>query len=166
MLQTTAHAYIVTDDQILGGEPIIAMYAIYTCENVEELKGEEDDGMVGLNEAEELLRQLREDERVEFERVKNLRNGIRSGRSSSTRGRNVFCQAGRYQQLMLVDDSRHIITRDVPAILKLLRCSKDEPTQRLDANHNRLVSQVRAAFAREARQQCVEQQHTASLFGS
>ena len=23
MLQTTAHAYIVTDDQILGGEPII-----------------------------------------------------------------------------------------------------------------------------------------------
>lgn len=24
MLQTTAHAYIVTDDQILGGEPIIS----------------------------------------------------------------------------------------------------------------------------------------------
>jgi superfamily II DNA or RNA helicase len=139
-----------------------AMYAIYTGDHVEELE-EDDDGMVGLNEAEELLRQLREDDPAEYERIMQLRDGIRSGRSSSAKERVILCQAGHYQQLMLVDDEGNCVSRDVPTILKLLRCGKDEPTVSIDRKHNRLVSQAKASFAREAWQRRVEQQHTVSL---
>lgn len=139
-----------------------AMYAIYTGEAAEVLE-DEDDGMLGLNEAEELLRQLRQDDPEEYERIAHLRNGIRSGRSSVTKGRVVFCQSGQYRQLMLVDDHGAILTREVSAILKMLRCTKDEPALPIDVHHNRIVSGVKAAFAREAWQRRVEQQHTASL---
>jgi len=138
------------------------MYAIYTGENVEELEND-DEGMAGLNEAEELLRQLREDNPIEYERIANLRNGIRSGRAGSSKGRVVFCQAGRYQQLMLLDERGDIITRDVPTVLKVLRCSKDELGQPVDAIHNKIVSDAKAVFTREVWQRRVEQQHTSSL---
>ncbi len=140
-----------------------AMYAIYTGEHAEELEDAEDDGMLGLNEAEELLRQLREDDPAEYDRIAHLRNGIRSGRASSTKGRMVFCQSGDYQQLMLVDHAGQTITRDVPAILKVLRCSKDEPTLPIDSMHNRIVSQAKAQFTTEAWQRRMEQQRTESL---
>jgi hypothetical protein len=140
-----------------------AMYAIYTGAHDEELEESDDDGMIGLNEAEELLRQLREDDPAEYERIVTLRNGIRSGRYSSTKGRMVFCQAGQYQQLMLVDENGQTITRDIPTILKALRCSKDESTLPVDQIHNRIVSQAKALFAKESWQRRVEQQHTVSL---
>ncbi len=63
-----------------------AMYAIYTSEHPEDIEADDDDGMIGLNEAEELLRQLREDTPDEYERIVNLRNSIQSGRYSSTKG--------------------------------------------------------------------------------
>lgn len=140
-----------------------AMYAMYMGEHVEELEEDDDDGMIGLNEAEELLRQLREDEPAEYARIVQLRNGIRSGRTSSGTARFVFCQAGRYQQLFLTDREGNILSRDLPAILKILRCTKDEPTQALDEDHNRVVTHIKSTFAREAWQRRVEQQHTLSL---
>ena len=140
-----------------------AMYAIYSGQNVEELDIEEDDGMIGLNEAEELLRQLRDDDPAEYERIANLRDGIRSGRWSDVPGRFVFCQAGRYQQLMLTDRDGAVITRDIAAILKLLRCEKTEQTVNPDPSHNRVVSSIQSAFAREVSQRNAEQQHAPRL---
>jgi len=159
------HDTIGEDAAILDPGEILnerAMYAIYTGENVEELE-DDDDGMVGLNEAEEILRQLREDDPAEYERIAQLRDGIRCGRYAATKGRMVFCRAGRYQQLMLVDNEGNPTTRDISTILKALRCAKDEPALPVDPQHNQLISQVKAAFNREAWQRLVEQQHTASL---
>lgn len=139
-----------------------AMYAIYAGDQVEELEDDED-GMIGLNEAEELLRQLREDAPGEYHRITELRNGIRSGRAQTTKGRFVFCQAGHYQQLMLIDDDGNVLTRDISAILKILRCNKEEPTISIDLQHNRIVSRAAAVFSREVWQRHVEQEHTTSL---
>jgi superfamily II DNA or RNA helicase len=140
-----------------------AMYAIYSGDQSIDLEEEQDDGMIGLNEAEELLRQLRTDDPDEYERIVQLRNGIRSGRGSPTKGRMVFCQAGQYQQLLLVDESGSVLSRDIAQILKILRCTKDEPTIPLDARHNSVVSQTKGVFAHEAAQRRIEQQHTVSL---
>jgi hypothetical protein len=139
------------------------MYAIYSGDQSIDLEEEQDDGMIGLNEAEELLRQLRTDDPDEYERIVQLRNGIRSGRGSPTKGRMVFCQAGQYQQLLLVDESGSVLSRDIAQILKILRCTKDEPTIPLDARHNSVVSQTKGVFAHEAAQRRIEQQHTVSL---
>lgn len=139
-----------------------ALYAIYSGENLETLEAD-DDGMVGLNEAEELLRQLKQDNPQEYTRIAELRDGIRTGRHSTTEGRVVLCSSGRYQQLLLLDNDGTIMSRDVPTVLKTLQCTKDEPAAPIDTKHNRLVSQAKAVFAREAWQRRIEQQHTASL---
>ena len=140
-----------------------AMYAIYSGDQSVDLEDEQDDGMIGLNEAEELLRQLRADDPQEYDRIVHLRNGIRSGRSSAAKGRMVFCQAGQYQQLLLVDKTGSVVSRDIAQILKILRCGKDEPAVPLDSHHNSVVSQIKAMFGREAAQRRIEQQHTVSL---
>ena len=140
-----------------------AMYAIYTGQSIEELEDDNDDGMIGLNEAEELLRQLRDDDPVEYERIAQLRDGIRSGRWSDEPSRFVFCQAGRYQQLMLTTREGTIITRDITRILKILRCDPQEPTVPPDPKHNRVVSALHASFAREVKQRNAEQQYTPRL---
>lgn len=140
-----------------------AMYAIYTGDSLIDLEEASDDGMLGLNEAEELLRQLRSDNPAEYERITQLRNGIRSARRSPSHGRVVFCQAGSYQQLMLVNDAGELISRDIGQILALLRCAKDEHTLPVDTLHNQAVTQAKAIFAREALQRQIEQQHTLTL---
>lgn len=139
-----------------------ALYAIYSGENLETLEVD-DDGMLGLNGAEELLRQLKGDDPAEYRRITELRDGIRSGRRSIINGRVVLCAAGRYHQLLLLNDDGTIMSRDVPTVLKTLQCTKDEPAVPIDPKHNHVVSQAKTAFAREAWQRQVEQQHTASL---
>ena len=139
-----------------------ALYAIYSGENLETLEAD-DDGMLGLNEAEELLRQLKQDDPQEYTRIAELRDGIRTGRQSTTEGRVVLCSSGRYQQLLLLDNDGAITSRDVPTVLKTLQCTKDEPAAPIDTKHNRLISQAKAVFTREAWQRRIEQQHTASL---
>ena len=50
-----------------------------------------------------MMRSLRSDDPEEFDRIANLRDGIRSAKSTfSESGRYVFCQSGRYQQLFLL----------------------------------------------------------------
>lgn len=158
------HETIGEDEAVLEPGEVLneqAMYAIYTGENAETL--EDDDGMIGLNEAEELLRQIRQDDPAEFERIVQLRNGIRSGRSSTVKGRIVHCQAGRYQQLVLVNAAGEVISRDIGAIVQQLRCTPAEPSLPLSDGHNRQVAQVLHDFTRTVWQRRVEQQHTVSL---
>ena len=85
-----------------------AMYAIYETQGggpVQlDLWGKPEDEFLDLNEAEEILRQLRKEDPAEFERIATLRDGIRTARLSSQKGLFVFCQAGRFQQLFLLDD--------------------------------------------------------------
>ncbi len=64
----------------------------------------EEGELLDINEAEELLRQLRREKPEEYERIANLRDGIRTVKPSSSKGLYVFCQADRYQQLFLLDE--------------------------------------------------------------
>ena len=81
------------------------MYAIYEKKGGGNLSlFEEEEELVDLNEAEEILRQLKKDDPAEYERIAALRDGIRTGKPALSRGLYVFCQAGRYQQLFLLDE--------------------------------------------------------------
>ena len=63
---------------------------------------DEEEEFVDLNEAEEIMRQLRKERPQEYERISNLRDGIRAAKpNSQQKGLYVFCQADRYQQLFL-----------------------------------------------------------------
>jgi hypothetical protein len=66
--------------------------------------------------AEEILRQLRNDDPTEYDRIAALRDGIRTVRPSLQGGMYVFCQAGRFQQLFLLDQKGDIVSRDIPKV--------------------------------------------------
>lgn len=142
-----------------------AMFAIYGGDAgrigaIEEGGGD----LVDLNEAEELLRRLLRDDPEEFERIRNLPDGIRTGREAPARaGAYLFCQAGEYQQLMLLDGAGQVISKDMPTALGAIRCAPEEPAAPLPAGYNATVTAALQTFAVEAEHRRAVQKHSPAL---
>ena len=140
-----------------------AMYAIYEQKGDQLSLFDDDEELMDLNEAEEMLRQLRRDDPEEFERIANLRDGIRAAMPKSSLGTYLFCQAGRFQQLFLLDEAGEIISRDITRILNTIKCAPDLPGGRLPPDYNATVMQVKREFAQEIRHRQTERRHRLSL---
>ncbi len=164
------HDTIGEDSEILDRTEKLnpeAMYAIYETRGGApvqlDLWGGADDEFLDLNEAEEILRQLRKENPGEYERIANLRDGIRAARSSLQRGVYVFCQAGRFQQLFLLDDKGTVISRDVPKVVGAVKCAPDAKAAPLPEDYNKTVMAIQRQFAEEVRHREAERNYTASL---
>ena len=140
-----------------------AFYSIYHDHRLEEIDEAEEDQMVDLNEATEIIRQLREDSPEIFQSIVNLRDGIRSGYSTNRDGAVVLCRAGSYRQLALTNASGEIISRDIPKILSIMRCPADTPASVLPKGYNTTVMGVYKRFNEEMRARKAEQTHTLAL---
>jgi hypothetical protein len=141
-----------------------AMYAIY------EKKGgqlgmfeDEEQEALDLNEAEEIMRQLRKENPAEYERIAELRDGIRAAKPSNENGLYVFCQAGRYQQLFFVDEKGGTISRDIPRVLGAIKCGPDLAGTPLPTAYNSAVMRVMRRFTEEVKHRQTEREHTLSL---
>jgi len=141
-----------------------AMFAIYE-KNGGQLNffEEDDEKIVDLNEAEQILRQLRKENPGEYERIANLRDGIRTAKSSNHKGLYVFCQADNYQQLFLLNENGEVASRDIPRILATIRCAPDEKGHHLPRDYNASVMRVKRLFAEEVKHRQAEREHTLSL---
>ncbi len=130
----------------------------------EQVADDEED-FLDLNEAEEILRQLRKENRVEYDRIANLRDGIRTAMptTSNRTGLFVFCQAGRYQQLFLLDEQGNILSRDIPRILGTIKCGSELEGTSLRTGHNTAVMRVKSLFAEEVKHRQTEREHSMSL---
>ncbi|MEA3339750.1 MAG: helicase-related protein, partial [Chloroflexota bacterium] len=143
-----------------------AMYAIYRGdESVLEEEPEAD--IFNLLEAEELMRQLQRTDPDRFQEIVTLPDGVRSARqaagergpsTSSGQGLFVFCQAGNYQRLYLVD-KEGCRTADPQQAIRAIRCEKDEPTLSLPRDINERISAVKADFDAEVRTREAEIRH-------
>ncbi len=141
-----------------------AMYAIYEKQgNQLSLFEEEDEEFLDLNEAEELMRQLRKENPLEYERIASLRDGIRTARPSTNKGLYVFCQAGRYQQLFLLDEKGDVVSRDIPRILGMLKASPELAGDAIPPGYNAAVMRVKRRFVEEVKHRQAEREHTLSL---
>lgn len=144
-----------------------AMYAIYETRGSGpvqlDLWGKPEDEFLDLNEAEEILRQLLKEEPAEFERIANLRDGIRTARSSLQKGMFVFCQAGRFQQLFLLDEKNDLVSRDVPKVVGAVKCAPDAKAAPLPDGYNKTVMAIQRRFAEEVRHREAERTYTANL---
>jgi len=141
-----------------------AMYAIYE-RNGEQLSlfEEEEEEPMGLNEAEEFLRQLRQDKKEEFERIANLRYGIRTGWESPTKGIFAFFRAGRYQQLTLLDTEGNVVSSELSEVLRAIQCNPDEPAKPLPSCYNTALMRAKIRFDEEVKHRAAQRDHTASL---
>jgi hypothetical protein len=149
-----------------------AMYAIYEArsEELDVLEGADINDAISLNEAEEILRQLRKENPTEFQRIAHLPNGIRTAKFSDRQvGIFVFCQAINplqpdkkgYQQLFLLDRDGNIVSRDIPKILATIVANQETVTTLLPDNYNQVVTRILTQFTAEVqkRQQQREQRH-------
>jgi len=148
-----------------------AMYAIYERQGGQLDLFEEDDEHFGLNEAEQMLRQMRQENAAEFERIADLRDGIRSAkpfpRSSksptSRRSTYVFCQAGNYSKLYLIDEGGRVISNDIQRVLAAIKCLPEVKSAKLPKNYNATIMRVRRRFSEEVTQRLAEREHTLAL---
>jgi superfamily II DNA or RNA helicase len=140
-----------------------AMYAIYSGGEMAEMEDKEE-AFMDLNEAEEFFRSLAKDDPKEYERIMNLRDGIRSARGGATgKGLYVLCQAGRYNQLFLQQDGG-TITRDLPRVLEVIAATTETPTaERLPKDYNQQVMRIKDQFVEEVKHQQAQRQHSVSL---
>ena len=141
-----------------------AMYAIYEKKGGQlSLFEDEEEGFVDLNEAEEILRLLRRENPGEYDRIAALRDGIRAAMPSTHKGLYVMCEAGRYQQLFLLDAQGKVASRDVPRVLGSIRCGPELPGAALPTGYNQAVMKVKRQFAEEVKHREAERAHTLSL---
>ncbi|MDO8723601.1 MAG: phospholipase D-like domain-containing protein [Syntrophales bacterium] len=141
-----------------------AMYAIYEKKGGQlSLFEDEEEELLDLNEAEEILRQLRRDNPAEYDRIADLRDGIRTVRSATFKGLYVFCQTGRYQQLFLLNEKGEIASRDTPRILGVIKCDPELKAHGFPSGYNASVMQVKRQFAETVKQRQSELEHTVSL---
>ncbi len=140
-----------------------AMYAIYEKKGSQLSLFEEEEEFLDLNEAEEIMRQLRRDDPAEYDRIAGLRDGIRTVKPSAMKGIYVFCQAGRYQQLFLLNEKREIISRDMPRILGVIKCDPELKTLDIPSGYNADVMRIKRQFAETVKQRQAELEHTLSL---
>lgn len=137
-----------------------AMYAIYEGRDIEQLEADEEgEGLLDLSEAEEIIRRLREQDPETYARITSLADGVRCGRRVGARETYVFCRAGRYRRLFLLDQEGSTITSETPKVLAWLRCEPDTPGEPLPPEHNRRVMAVKAAFDQEVEQREAELRH-------
>ncbi len=141
-----------------------AMYAIYQKDEGE-LSGleEDEEELVDLGDAVELFRQLREEDPEEFERIAALRDGIRSGKAAREDKLYVFCGAGNYRQMYLMDGNGETVIRDPRRILKTIRADRDEPAAALPGGYNAAVMRVRDRFEKEVKARRSERESRRAL---
>ena len=141
-----------------------AMYAIYESRGGQlSLFEEEVRDLVDLNEAEEMLRQLKNENPEEFRRISELRDGIRAAKASDFKGHYIFCQAGRFQQLFLTDGEERMVSRDIARVINTIRCSALEPVGKLPNGYNRNTMKVKHLFEEEVKHRRAERVQTLSL---
>ncbi|NLD42630.1 MAG: helicase, partial [Chloroflexi bacterium] len=137
-----------------------AMYAIYEGRGVEQFEvDEEGEGLLDLSEAEEIMRRLRDQDPALYERITSLADGVRCARRVGAQSTYVFCRAGRYRRLYLLNDAGHVTTTETPRVLAWLRCDPDTPGEPLPAGHNARVMAVKRAFDEEVEQRNAELRH-------
>ena len=169
------HETIGEDERILDSSEQLnegAMYAIYEGKTSTLDEHEDDDhlGLSSLSEAEELLREIRNNDPALFNRIASMRDGVRSARRSASDGYVVFCEASsthdetrKYQQLFHVARDGSVVTRDLQRVLGLLHCTPEEPAKRIPSELNQHVMQVRRGFSEEVKHRESQYEHTLSL---
>ena len=129
-----------------------AMYAIYEKRDSAALDDYEarydifGQDLFGLGEAEELIRQIKQDNPDYFEYIKNLPGGIRSAKHHPNRLNYVFYQSGDYEKLYLTDSESKVVTEDIATILSAIKCEKAEDPIPIPPGHNKAISEVKQVF--------------------
>lgn len=119
---------------------------IYKDGNVPE---DESEAYQGLNDLEIMFREMSENDPKEFERIKNLRDGIRSSLPSETRGTYFFLRAGDRHGLYIFDSEGQPIDRDRLSVLHKINCQPGTEPGNLYMDYGERLEEAKRIFVRE-----------------
>lgn len=138
------------DSQVLDDKDKVnpeAVYAIYEERGGRHLgrfeTAEADIFGVSLAEAEEFFRELRDRDPDEYERIRTLRDGLRTARTTPAGKLLVLCRAGDFIRLYVRDLQGHHEDIDTMDALALLKCDPSENPGSLPGNLNALLTEVK-----------------------
>lgn len=142
-----------------------AMYAIYEKEKgqLALFEKQQEKESISFNEAEEELRKLQKERPDEYERIVNLRDGLRAVAAEDGEKYFIFCQAEKYNQLYLVDAEGKIINREVTEILAKLKSQIGKPVKPIPKSFYKVINNVKEQFIKEVVERYLEQKHSLSL---
>ncbi|MBA7696598.1 RNA polymerase-associated protein RapA [subsurface metagenome] len=124
-----------------------AMYAIYEGDQEKIDKYEEEEDLISITEAEELIRDLQLNNPEYFNYIVNLRDGVRSCMETKTeKGKYIFCQAGNFQQLFLANKEGKIKSKDIPQVLSVIKCNERTDIKKLSKDYNKITMKVKKLF--------------------
>ncbi len=156
------HDTIGEDAQILDETERLnelALYAIYEEKGDQLGLFEEEDQEADLNELEEKLRAMKRDEEDEYKRIVELRDGIRSGLRSTTKGTYVLMRQGSFHKIFLIDKDGSPKPADVGTALGIIKAEKVEPAHPLPAGYNEIVMKAKKLFENEMKERESEAEH-------
>ena len=162
------HDTIGEDSAILDNTEQInqeAMYAIYEREQKQLALFEQslEKENISFNEAEEELRQLQQDNPDEYNRITNLRDGLRCVVSTDGKEHYIFCQADKYNQLYLVNEDGEILTREITEILAKLKNQIGKKPIPVSPGYSLVVHKIKDQFINEVVERYLEQKHAIIL---
>ncbi|MBP9003460.1 MAG: helicase [Candidatus Hydrogenedentes bacterium] len=147
------HQVIGLDTQILEETEALnedALYAIYDERSEVLADAEEgDETIMDLVEAEEFFRRMRQEDPEEYQRICELRDGIRCGRVGRGPHALALCASDGFQQFYSCDGGE-VQPVDIETALSWLRCAPDTPRESLPRQHNTRVMEILRRFREDA----------------
>ena len=134
-----------------------AFYAIYQGKSIEGYDTQDEEDLVDLTEAEEFMRQLKEENSELYEKIKNLRDGIRSAKMGDDGKTRVVCKAGNYHKIYAVDENKQVTAEDIPLALGKMKCEPSEPALDLPQDFNNSIVAVQQEFEKHIQEWQAEQ---------
>ena len=108
---------------------------------------------------------LKEDPK-EFERLTNLRDGIRCGRDYFESGHYLLAEAGDFQQLVLCDEKGEVISTDLQKILNKVKCKPEEKGTKVTENFNKIIAKAKRRFEKDIEHRKSQLKHRAKQTAS
>ena len=96
------------------------------------------------------FKRLKERYPQEYEKAKELPNMVHIAKKDDKKGVIVFCRAGNWFKLKMVDERGELITADDWEILKLLECKPETKGIEFDLNKLDIIEKTREIFEKEA----------------
>jgi len=155
------HNLLGLDNKVLSQREIINEKRLYEIddESMEKIytKKEEvlddvaDEEEFGIDRAERIILEIKNNDPELFEKIKNIPDGARSAIRAGNPGETyAFCESKDFQRLYLLDTDNKLHT-DMEEILKKIECDPNTPSQALPRDHNNRLKRIENDFSRELR---------------
>jgi len=135
---------VLDEKENVNPEAVYAIYEEKSDKHLGSFEAAEAELMgVSLAEAEEFFRELRDNQPEEYERIRSMRDGLRTARSTGDKKALVMCRAGDFIRLYVRSLDDKAIDMDTMDAIAVLKCNPKENPTKLPNGLNSILTTVK-----------------------